>query len=73
MSSLPILLVAYFFSAVEIAWSYAWLVLPLSLAAWLLLFVPSEKWATLRSSIAAAFNPRPARVTLDKRVAAYSR
>ncbi|MBJ8344039.1 hypothetical protein [Antrihabitans sp. YC2-6] len=73
MSSLPILIVAYFFSAVELAWSYAWLVLPLSVAAWLLLFVPSEKWASIRSSIANAFGPRTARVTLDKRVAAFSR
>ncbi|MBJ8340501.1 hypothetical protein JGU71_16545 [Antrihabitans sp. YC3-6] len=77
MSSVPVLIVGYFFGAMSLAWTYAWLVVPVLVIAWLLLFVPNETWSSMRTSIAGLFGgsnaePATARVSLDKRVA-YSR
>lgn len=73
MAELPILIVAFFFGAVSLAWTHAWLVVPVLVTAWLLLFVPSRTWANIRSSIAPPFRrtgapaPAAATVTRDKR------
>jgi hypothetical protein len=53
MAGIPFIVLGYFFAAVEFAWTYAWLVVPVMIAAWLLLFVPSETWAGIRSAITA--------------------
>ncbi len=77
MAELPILFVAFFFSAVTWAWANAWLVVPVMAAAWLLLFVPSATWARIRSSITAAFHrtEKPAAVVRSEpaRVLVHSR
>lgn len=51
MAGIPFIILGYFFAAVEFAWTYAWLVVPVMIAAWALLFVPSETWANIRSAI----------------------
>jgi len=70
MAELAILIVAFFFGAVTFAWTHAWLVVPVMVAAWLLLLVPSRTWANIRTAIATPFRrtnaPAPV-VTLDKR------
>jgi hypothetical protein len=58
MAGIPFIVLGYFFAAVEFAWTYAWLVVPVIVAAWALLFVPSETWARIRSAIAAPVRTR---------------
>lgn len=57
MAELPIVLVAYFFGAASFAWTHAWIVVPVMVAAWLLLFVPSEKWARIRTTRTTPASP----------------
>lgn len=51
MAELPILIVAYFFGAVTFLASHALIVVPIMIAAWLLMFVPDSAWAKLRRSV----------------------
>jgi hypothetical protein len=55
MAQLPIVILAYFFAAVDFAFNHALIVVPLMVAVWLLLFVPSRTWASIRRAIAAPF------------------
>ncbi|MBJ8340502.1 hypothetical protein JGU71_16550 [Antrihabitans sp. YC3-6] len=58
MSGIPIVIIAFFFAVVDFAWRNVWLVVPAMIAVWLLLFVPSRTWASMRASIAAPFRRR---------------
>ena len=61
MAGIPFIILGYFFAAVEFAWAYAWLVVPVMVAAWALLFVPSATWADIRSAITTRLrSDRPA-------------
>ncbi|NMN96631.1 hypothetical protein [Antrihabitans stalactiti] len=53
MAQLPIVILAYFFAVVDFAFKHALIVVPLMVAVWLLLFVPSRTWASIRHAIAA--------------------